>query len=209
MKFPAWLNPLRRTKFHWLLPFTWRAIEWIATNAPITLEVFLHHRFGGRSGLLLAKGFILLLAILLLTDICRPRVSLLPGFVLAYSVLSIAHWLSRADQQQRIHSYSSGEPWPFWHNVSIQFSTIQRFIEPLLASCAGLVLLLVDNRLGAWLLFAAMSLFIREQWRWHQIRTRQWDALDSRANANTFGPPNRTEDETFEEVRPAPPRTRP
>ncbi len=56
MRFPPALNILRGTQFAWVLPFVWTMLTGAAVAAPTTIEVFLHHRFGGRSGKALLKG---------------------------------------------------------------------------------------------------------------------------------------------------------
>jgi hypothetical protein len=213
MKFPAALNPLRGTKFKWVIPFAWATLKYVAITAPITIEVFLHHRFGARSGILLLKGFAVVATVVILsTQSTRPDCApLFPGFLFSYTVLSIAHWLGRdsLERQHPVRSYSSGEPWPFWRHLPFGTYTIKRYIEPALITLIALILSSLDHSLGCWLLFSAIALFVQEQCLRHQIRTRQWDAIDSRVEANIFAPPRPGEEnEEFVDARPAPPPNR-
>jgi hypothetical protein len=84
MKFPPALNPLRRTKFAWLPSFVWAIVRCAAIAAPTTIEVFLHHRFGARSGKALLKGFLLLVVVFAVSLQGSPPapVPLFPGFFL-------------------------------------------------------------------------------------------------------------------------------
>jgi integrase len=41
-----------------------------------------------------------------------------------------------ASPPERIHSYSSGEPWPLWRQVPVATTTVQRYLEPALCFLA-------------------------------------------------------------------------
>src|ERR1051325_6422816 len=101
MKFPSFLNPFRKTAFAWLFPFTWEVIKAAATAAPITLEVFLHHRFGVRTGKALLKGLILVLVFFALVSRADPPVSvpLFPGYVFGYMLAAFGQWLSARNRR--------------------------------------------------------------------------------------------------------------
>jgi len=213
MKLPPALNPLRRTKLSWLLPFAWAIVRCAAIAAPTTIEVFLHHRFGARSGKALLKGFLVLLVVFAAArhDGAPATVPLFPGFLFGYMILAIGHWLTgRIRPTEQIHSYSAGEPWPLWRQVPVDTTTVQRYLEPALCCLIACVVLLLDSALAHWLFLAALALFIKEQVLRSQIRTRQLDAFDNRAETQRLAPRVRAENETFVEARPAPPRpTRP
>jgi hypothetical protein len=212
MKFPAALNPLRRTRFAWLFPFAWAIVQCAAIATPTTIEVFLHHRFGSRSGKALLKGFLLLLVVSATTMHSDPpaAVPLFPGFLFAYVICAFGHWLtSRRQAAEQIHSYSSGDPWPLWRQVPFETATIQRYIEPALCCLITSVVLLLDSALAHWLFIAAIALFIKEQVLCAQMRTRRLDAFDNRAESERLAPRARAENEPFVEARPAPPHPRP
>src|SRR6266566_145513 len=107
MNFPQFLNPLRGTRFAWLVPFTWAVVKCAAMAAPTTVEVFLHHRFGARTGKGLLKGF-LLLVVSAVSKLGDPpsKVSLFPGFLFAYILAAILHWLTSQRMRPGEHVYS-------------------------------------------------------------------------------------------------------
>jgi hypothetical protein len=175
----------------------------------MTIEVFLHHRFGARSGNALLKGFLLLLFVSAASVHGYPpaAVPLFPGFVFGYVVIAIGHWLtSRCRRTDDIHSYSSGVPWPLWHQVPVGTTTVQRYLEPVLCCLFACVVSFFDSPLAHWLFIAAIALFVREQLLRSRLRTRRLDAFDSRAETEQLAPRHRAENEPFVEARPAPPQ---
>src|SRR5688572_266655 len=112
MNLPSILNPLRRTRFAWLLPFTWTLLHCAAVTAPITLEVFLHRHFGARTGKNLLKGFLLLLVIKPMFEVISPLppVPLFEIFIFAYAIAAICQWLNArfGGHNEHIHSYANG-----------------------------------------------------------------------------------------------------
>ena len=210
MNFPPRLNPLRGTMFAWLLPLTWAMAEAAAIAVPTTVEVFLRHRFGARSGIALVKGAIVLLVAYAASSRERPvSVPLFPGFLFAYVVLATGQWLTgRLRPQEQVHSYSSGEPWPLWQQLPVARTTVKRYLEPVLLCLFSWIISVFDPALADWLFLAAIALFIKEQVFRARARTRRLDALDNRVDTNDYAPGARTEPEPFVEARQAPPRPR-
>jgi hypothetical protein len=210
MKFPQVLNPLRRTRFAWLFPFTWTLLTCAAVIAPITLEVFLHHHFGARTGKSLLKGFILLLVVAPLFELALPPapVPLFAGFIFAYAVVAVSQWINArfGSHNEHIHSYRHGEPWPLWRRAPWSMSTIQRFLEPALGFSVAWIVSIFDSPLAHWLFIATAALFVKQQVRRAQLRTHHMDALDGRIETTERAPRLRTENEGFVEARPAPTR---
>lgn len=209
MKFPSKLNLLRGTRFAWLLPLTWMILRTAAIATPTTIEVFLHHRFGARSGGALLRAFILLIVVCALSmHAGNPvMIPLFPGFVFAYAMAAAGQWLTgRFLPNERVHSYSTGEPWPIWRQVPVEVTTVQRYLEPALACLAACFVSIFDSALAHWIFAASIALFIKEQILRSQLRTRRLDALDNRAESEHFAPRTRAENENFVEAREAPPR---
>jgi hypothetical protein len=211
MRFPPALNPLRGTQFAWVLPFVWSILTSVAVAAPTTIEVFLHHRFGGRSGKALLKGFFILLVLCVLTfhgDL-QATVPLFPGYLFAYAIAAVGQWLtSRSRQAEQIHSHSSGEPWPLWRELPFATTTIQQYFEPALCWLIACVVLRFDSALAHWLFIAIIALFIKAQLRRSRLRTRRLDASDNRSETERLAQPTRAAGEAFVEARPAPPFNR-
>ena len=212
MKLPPALDPLRGTRFAWLTPLAWAIVKSAALAAPTTVEVFLHHRFGARSGKALVKGFLLLLVVCLLSkqgDL-QATVPLFPGYLIAYMIIAFAHWLtSQSRHAEQTHSYSSGEPWPLWRELPLEMTTVKQYLEPALCCLIACLTLLLDPVLAHWLFLAAIALFVKEQMSRAHSRTRRLDAFDNRAETERLAPRPRAEAETFVEARPAPPIHRP
>jgi hypothetical protein len=211
MKYPPALNPLRGTRFAWLLPFVWTILTGAAVSAPTTIEVFLHHRFGGRTGKALLKGFLLLLVVcaLSLHGDLQAAVPLFPGYLFAYAIAAIGQWLtSRSRLAEQTHSHSSGEPWPLWRELPFASTTVQQYFEPVLCCLITCVVLLFDSALAHWLFLAAIALFIKAQLRRARLRTRRLDAFDNRSETERLAQPTRAAGEAFVEARPAPPLNR-
>lgn len=209
MNYPHALNPLRGTRHAWLFPFAWAVIKCAAVTAPVTLEVFLHHRFGARTGKNLIKGFLLLLVIAPLFKSVFPgtAVPLFAGFIFAYVIAAICQWLSSrfGEENEHIDSYTNGTPWPLWQQFPFAATTIERFLEPALCFLVALVVLFLDPPLAHWLFVASIALFIKAHVRQTQLRTHQLDSLDSRRNTTQNAPRHRAENDAFVEARPAPP----
>lgn len=203
-------NPLRNGSCAWVVPLTWAIIKCAAVATPVTIEVFLHHRFGLRTGKTLLKGLLLMffVAAALTHAYAPPAVPLLEGFVLAYVIAAVCQWLGSVSDGGEVHSYLTGEPWPAWRRVPLATTTIQRYVEPLFCYLIGGTLFLLDPRLGHWICVAAIALFVKGQILRFHIRAGQLDALDSRFEAEQLAPRTRTENEAFVEARPAPPRRR-
>ena len=211
MRFPPALNILRGTQFAWVLPFVWTMLTGAAVAAPTTIEVFLHHRFGGRSGKALLKGFLTLFVVctLSLHGDRHAAVPLFPGYLFAYAIAAVGQWLtSRSRHAEQIHSHSSGEPWPLWRELPFAATTIQQYFEPALCCLIACVVLLLDSALAHWLFFASIALFIKGQLRRSGLRTRRLDAFDNRSETERLVQPTRATGETFVEARPAPPLNR-
>ena len=210
MNFPPALNPLRGTRFAWVIPLGWELVQSAAVTLPITLEVFLHHRFGARTGPSLLKGFLLLLMADPFFNLAFPPaiVPLFSGFVFAYAVTAICQWINGrfGAQNEPIHSYKSGEPWPLWQQLPLATSTVQRFIEPAVCFLIAWFVLIFDSPLAHWLFVATAALFIKEQVRGAQLRTHRLDSFDGRVETTNRAPRARAENESFVEARPAPPR---
>lgn len=210
MNFPPALNPLRGTRLAWLFPLTWALVKSVAVTAPITVEVFLHRRFGARTGKSLLKGFLLLLAVAPFFKLVFPpaTVPLFAAFLFAYSIAAICQWLNGrfGMENEHVHSYRNGEPWPLWRQLPLATNTIHRYLEPALCWLIAGVILLFDSPLAHWLFVATAALFIKEQVRRAQLRAHRLDALDSRVETAERAPRARAENEPFVEARPAPPR---
>jgi hypothetical protein len=212
MNFPPALNPLRGTSFAWLFPLTWKIVKSAASAAPITLEVFLHHRFGARSGKSFVKAFLLLVFIAATSMRSRPTaiVPLFPGFLFAYVIAAFCHWpISQGQQSEQIHSFSSGEPWLIWQRLPVSTTVVKRYFEPALCFLISCVISILDFALGHWLLLASIALFIKGQVLRARLRARRLDAFDNRAETERLAPRARPESEPFVEARPAPPPPRP
>ncbi len=209
MNFPRYLNPFHGTGLGWLFPLTWRIIMWVVPSVPTGLEVFLHHRFGCRSGVNLIKGFFLLIfmAHVLRKGYPTPTVSLFPGFIFAYGFAAAGHWLTSQTRPERgqVHSYSSGQPWPLWRRLPLASTTVERYLEPVLCCFLATLLWLFDPALAHWLTLVAVALFVKGQVRRARLRSRRLEALDQRVETNLFAPRPRAEEEPFVEARPAPP----
>ncbi len=209
MNFPQRLNPLRGTRHAWLFPFTWAVVQCAAVTAPITLEVFLHHRFGARTGKNLLKGFLLLLVMAPLFEMTFPaKVPLFESFVFAYMFAAIWQWLNArfGARNEHMHSYRNGEPWPLWQRWPLAESTIERYAEPLLCCLVAGMVSFLDAALARWLVIASIALFIKQQLRGAHLRTHRLDSLDNRMETTERAPRPRAENEPFVEARPAPPR---
>ena len=208
MSFPQKLNPLRGTRHAWLFPFTWALLQCAAVTAPITLEVFLHHRFGARTGRNLLKGFLLLLVITPLFDLTfsGARIPLCSGFLWSYSVAAIFHWMrSRfGPPNEQMHSHRNGEPWPLWRRWALSEQNIERYAEPALCCLVAGIISFLDAALARWIVLASVALFIKQQLRASHLRTHRLDALDNRTETTERAPRPRTEHEPFVEARPAP-----
>lgn len=207
MNFPNALNPLRGTSQAWLLPFTWRLLQGAVKAAPVTVEVFLHHRFGARSGPKLFMGLLLLLVAKSGFGLSHPRpVPLFEGFLFAYVVAAICQWLSArfGAHGEHVHSYHTGQPWPLWQQLPLARSTIQRYVEPVLCYFMAWFIFTMDAALGHWLFLAATALLLQEWFRSAEMRTHHLDGLDSRVDNTERAPAVRTEPEHFVEARPAP-----
>jgi hypothetical protein len=211
MKYPPALNPLRGTRFAWLLPFVWTILANAAVAAPTTIEVFLHHRFGSRTGKALLNGFLLLLVVCMLSmhgDL-QATVPIFPGYLFFYAIAAIGQWLtSRSRHAEQIHSHSSGEPWPLWQELPIATTTVQQYFEPALCCLIACVVLVFDSSLAHWLFLAAIALFVKAQLKRARLRTRRLDAFDNRAETERLAPQPRAAGEAFVEARPAPPLNR-
>lgn len=209
MNYPPRLNPFRGTSFAWVFPFAWQLLKNAAIAVPITIEVFLHRRFGARTGISLVKGFVLVVVVYSMIDRERsPVFPLFPGFIFAYGVAAIGQWLSSRIQPENAHSHSTGEPWELWQQLPFSRHTIQRYFEPVLCGIFSGIVALFDPALALWIFLASIALFIKEQVFRARLRTRQLDAFDNRAETNDYAPRTRPEAETFVEARPAPPRQR-
>ena len=211
MNLPRALNPLKSTRFEWLFPFTLKLLKVGAMTAPTCVEVFLHHRFGARTGKGFLKAFILLLVLLAISRLktLAPRVDLFPAFVIAYAAAATCQWItSRVRPPEGMHSYSNGEPWPIWHEIPINPVVVQRYVEPALVCFIAWVVQLFDPFLGCLLFVAAIGLFVKEQMLRAEIRTRHFDALDNRIEAGRLVPRTRADSGAFVEAREAPPRQR-
>lgn len=210
MKYPSALNPLRGTQFSWLLPLTWSLLKCAAVTAPITLEVFLHHRFGARTGRDLIKGFLLLLVMAPIFKGAFPTatVPLFTAFIFAYVGCALWHWFDSrfGVRNEHAHSLQNGEPRLCWELLPFSQSIVRCYLEPSLCFLASLILISFNSALSHWVLVATIALFIKAQLRHHDIRTRQLDALDGRIESTERAPRPRAEHEPFVEARPAPPR---
>jgi hypothetical protein len=209
MNLRAVLNPLTKEST-WIFAFVWQIMKGAALAVPTTVEVFLHHRFGVRSGGALVKGFLLLLAVgVMPPPEPHARIRLFPAFLVVYVIAVFGHWLTSLTRPQggAVHSYSTGEPWPVWGGVSVETTTVERYLEPALCFLFGVTFWRIDLLLSYWAFLAGGALFIRGQVRRFQARTRQLDALDSRMETREMAPRVQDENETFVEARPAPPRT--
>ena len=210
MNFPSTLNPLRHTSFSWLFPATWAVIKQAAPGVPITVEVFLHRRFGARSGKLPVQGFIVLIVAFLAISAGAPpsAVPLFPFFVMAYIIAAVLQWFGgRFDPlPQEVYSYSSGIPWPLWRELPLDTTTVQRCVEPALCFLVACFVSSVDVGLSQWLTISAIALFIKGQMFRIRLRTQQLDTVDNRIVTEQGAPNGRTEaqNEQFVEARPAP-----
>lgn len=211
MKYPPKLNPLRGTQIAWLIPLSWAILECAAVSAPTTVEVFLHHRFGARSGQALLKGFLLLVFVCIVSghSDLQATLPLFPVYLIAYIGTGTGHWfISQFRQADQIHSYSSGEPWPFWRELPLGTTTVQQFLEPALCYLIAWLVVLLDPVLAIWICVAAFALLIKAQVNRARSRTRRLDATDNRVETERLVPRPRAEGETFVEARPAPPINR-
>ena len=212
MRFPPALNPLRGTRIAWLLPLAWALVQCAAVTAPVTIEVFLHRRFGARTGKNLLKGFLLLLVMEPVFEAAFPpvRLPLFGLFSFGYAIAAVWQWFQSrfGGQNEHIHSYVNGEPWPFWRRWRVETTTVQRYLEPALCWLIAWIVLLLDSGLAHWLFMASVALFIKEQVRRSHLRTHRLDALDARVETAERTPRLRAENEPFVEARPAPPRWR-
>jgi len=211
MKFPAFLNPFRNTPIAWLFPLTWAVVQCAAVAAPTTIEVFLHHRFGCRSGKALLKGFLLLLFVFAVTSRGNAPAPfpLFPGFLFAYAICAFGHWLTnKLVEPGRIHSQSSGEPWPVWRALPLESSTVQGYVEPVLCCVIAAVVQFLDLSLARWLFLATAALAVKEMISRNRQRNRQLDALDNRMESQRIAPRLSTGDAQFVEARPATPALR-
>jgi hypothetical protein len=205
MNFPSKLNPLRGTELAWVLPLTWALIKCAMVAAPTTIEVFLHYRFGARSGKALLKGFFLVLIMCLASmNNYKAVIHLFPIFLFGYVIIAIPHWILSQRTINHIYSYSTGEPWSIWRRFPFDPIIVQHYLEPALCSLIGCIVLMFDPSLGRWLLFAAVGLFIKEQVLHAQLRTRRLDSMDSRAESERLALRPRSENQSFLEVREAP-----
>ncbi len=211
MKYPPALNPLRRTQFSWLLPLTWALIECAAVTLPITVEVFIHRRFGVRTGKALLKGFVLLYLVYLpVSDINLPRrpFPIYGWFVFAYAVMALWRWAeSQREQPEGVHSYSTGEPLAFWQQLGVPTEVANSVIELIPYVIVAGFISFFDPLVTLFMFTAGFAFCVQELVRDCRIQNRQLDAADSRAESQQLTPRHQQIDrEPFVEVQPATPR---
>ena len=80
-------------------------------------------------------------------------------------------------------SYSTDDSWDLWQPLRIQKTTVQRYIEPVLAFLVGLSIYALDPFLGFWLISSAVALFVKEQVTRFKTARRILDASDARLQA--------------------------
>jgi len=209
MNFPSKLNLLKGTKFAWLCPLLWALFKCAAISAPTTVEVFLHHEFGARSGKALLKGFLLLIFVSAISNLAAPltTVNLSQYLTVAYVGAAIGHWVASQNRTggEHVHSYSHGKPWSIWRKVPVSTATVQQYLEPAICCIIAHILSGLDPVFAYWLFFSGMALFVKEQVVRAQLRTRRLDLLDNRIEAQQIAPRNRPEVDPFVEARSVPP----
>lgn len=211
MKIPPILNPLRGTQFAWLFPLTLAIVKSAAFAVPTTIEVFLHERFGARSGKAMVKGFLLLWVVWWATRNSdrQETFPLFPGYFAAYAIIACYQWFaSQSALAEQIHSYSTGEPWQLWQELRVEMTTVKLFIEPAFCFLFACLMLPLDTVLARWLIIAAIALFVKELVKRAGLRTRRLDAFDNRMETERLAPRPRAEGEPFVQARPAPPINR-
>jgi hypothetical protein len=209
MNFRQLINLFREPSiksFWWL---TWDLTQGAGAAIPTTVEVFLHHRFGARSGVAMAKGFILLAIVVLSSPPNQPvLIPLFPAFVIGYAIVASGQWFTGrfGIPAGEVHSHSMGEPWPIWQRVPVTATTVDRYFEPIVCWIFAGIVSALDPWFSNWLVIAGAGLLIKGQWDRIETRTRHLNALDGRAESQRLAPRTRPENEPFVEARPAPPR---
>jgi hypothetical protein len=162
--------------------------------AAVSVEVFLHKRFGSRycrlqAAMVLPLGF----CNALVWDWAGYDVDMLLKFLAAYaftlvmSFVGVVQRLRRGDQE---HSLYSG--WPLLLSADRPDKEVRakQWVEPALVLVVGVVINKVNHPLGAWLIFAAASLFVKNAvanwWQRTQIIDMQDAVFEQYATAGGF-----------------------
>lgn len=124
----------------------------------VTIEVFLHHRFGSRYlGAQAAMGLVLMPLFTVFFPHANPFPLLaMTGLYLGFCVLARVDVLRRVSKGEREHSYYSG--WPYLMAIFRGWSelTVKQYVECLLAFIAGILLLPLNQPLGLYLMLAGL-----------------------------------------------------
>lgn len=178
-------DPMRSTRNWWLF---------LAQVGAVSVEVFLHNRFGERYCRLAAAAVLPLVGIYAWLwemsgyDV-EPVVRFLTAYMVAllFSQACVLLRLRRGDQE---HSYYNGFPWLLPKRNAHGEIRFKQWGEPLLVLGLGLLMYEHSRPLGAYLMFAAGALFLCNAsmglWRRRQIIDMQDAVFIQRQTAGGF-----------------------
>ncbi len=156
-------------------------LGFIVKSLAVTVEVFLHRRFGERYiGLqgLAGIGLILLFCTFFPTDDVRPLVGFL-GLYLVMCFVARTGVLWRRLRRDDEHSRYTGRPRLLAVFCNCKELTIKRFWEPALVALGGRVIVSMNAPLGYYLVIAAIALFISVNFSEAYDHARVLDLNDS------------------------------
>lgn len=157
-----------------------------------TVEVFFRHNFGQRYfSLMGVYGKLAFYALLLLLAFkASEQLETIPLglFFFASFVASLLHlfviW-RRGYRGERWHSRYSGTSW-LAAILPLDTSIIKRWVEPIIAILAGLMLASFDQALGGWLVFTGTCLGVTEALAEARFRTMILDMIDKDIEARNL-----------------------
>ncbi len=137
-------------------------LSFISRTAAVTVEVFLHGRFGERYIGLEAASALILIPVF---GMFWPGYDLLPlmqfmGMYLVMCLLARISVTARALRGDREHSRYTGYPHLLRMFPLLPEEAVKRFVEPIFVICAGAFAIEFSEPLGNYLIFAAVCLFI-------------------------------------------------
>lgn len=151
-----------------------------------TVEVFLRHDFGERYFSFLGIfGSFVTYGILLFLGLTAAQTQggffLGAFFLISFVMCLVHHWQIYQRNQKGIawHSRYAGTPWLLEALPQASPYVVKRWIEPVLVIGLGFFFSIIEAPLGAWLIFAGLSLAAREQIAASRIRERVLDAIDA------------------------------
>jgi len=156
-------------------------VTFISRIGAVTVEVFLHSRFGERYIGMEAAAALVLIPVF---GLFWPDSDLLPlmqflGVYLFMCLLARIGMTARRLRGDREHSRYTGFPHLLRLFRLLPEEAVKRFVEPFFVMCAGVVSYDFNEPLGGYLMFAAVCLFISTNLDDMWTRTRALDISDA------------------------------